>query len=50
MRQGIRFQTLAQSGHHALVVPRQCARCTATYLTTEPDAWKDDNLDALPLF
>jgi hypothetical protein len=50
MRLGVRFQTLAQSGHHALVIPMRCSQCGATYITTEPDAWKDDNLDNLPLF
>ena len=51
MRQGIAFYTYAAStGHQAKVIPYQCPRCSTVYLTTEADAWKDDNLDKLPLF
>lgn len=51
MRQGFTFNTyVPKTGHQARVLPRQCARCNTTYLTTSPDPWKDDNLDHLPTF
>jgi hypothetical protein len=51
MRQGIAFYTYVPgTGHQAKVIPFNCTRCGTTYLTTEADAWKDDNLDQLPTF
>jgi hypothetical protein len=51
MRQGVVFYTYAPTtGHQAKVIPYRCPRCGTTYLTTDADAWKDDNLDKLPLF
>jgi hypothetical protein len=50
MRQGIVFYTHASNGSQAKVAPYQCRRCTQTYLRTEQDLSKADNLDELPPF
>lgn len=51
MRQGTTFYTYNMiNGHEARVIPRHCHDCGTEYITTTPDAWRDDNLDALPYF
>lgn len=51
LRQGYVFDTYNPSTkHQARVIPFQCSRCGTTYLTTQADGLKDDNLDNLPLF
>lgn len=51
MRQGQVFYTYVPSTRHqARVHPMRCTHCGTTYITTSADAFKDDNLDHLPLF
>jgi hypothetical protein len=50
LRQGHVIETRSPRGLQARVIEVDCRRCGYVYIRTDPDRWKEDNLDMLPTF
>lgn len=50
LRRGYVFESFSPQGHRARVIAVACRRCGYTYIRTDRDMWRDDNLDMLPTF
>lgn len=50
MKRGVEFFTRAPNGQGARLAPFRCRTCLETFLRTDRDLSRADNLDELPLF